>query len=115
MKQVEQIFSKIDLDEYLESLTYKEQGGLITPEVEMLQNALDLSNIKIRECMVPRTDVAAININSSIEELKQLFIETKYGSRCLHTRPFLHANSAACAILFPSADINIALSSNIIS
>ena len=78
MKQVEQIFGKIDLDEYLESLTYKEKGRSITPEVEMLQNALDLSNIKIRECMVPRTDVAAINIISSIEELKGLFIKTKY-------------------------------------
>ena len=78
-KEVSQLFSKIDLDEYLESLTHhtnSNSGNNI--EVEMLQNALELSNIKVRECMVPRTDMAAINIKSSVEQLLKLFIETKY-------------------------------------
>ena len=78
-KEVSQLFSKIDLDEYLESLTQhtnSNSGNNI--EVEMLQNALELSNIKVRECMVPRTDMAAINIKSSVEQLLKLFIETKY-------------------------------------
>lgn len=78
-QEVNQLFSKIDLDEYLESLTQNNNsnsGNNI--EVEMLQNALELSNIKVRECMVPRTDMAAINIKSSVEQLLKLFIETKY-------------------------------------
>ena len=78
-EQVNQVFSKLDLDEYLESLTQNTIGQ--TPqntEVEMLQNVLELSNIKVRECMVPRTDVSAININSSIEELTDLFVDTKF-------------------------------------
>ena len=78
IEQVKQIFSKVDLDEYLASLTNKEQGEIINSEVEMLQNALELSKIRVRECMVPRTDLAVININSSIEELKSLFVKTKY-------------------------------------
>jgi len=78
-EQVNQVFSKIDLDDYLGSLTNNIQGEESSNlEVEMLQNALDLSNIKVRECMVPRTDVSAINIKSSIKELKDIFIETKF-------------------------------------
>ena len=61
---VRQIFSTVDLDEYLENLS--------------LQNAIELSNTKVRECMVPRTDMIAINIKSPINELKSLFISKKY-------------------------------------
>jgi CBS domain containing-hemolysin-like protein len=79
IKEVNQLFSKIDLDEYLESLTqHGDSNSANNIEVEMMQNALELSNIKVRECMVPRTDMAAINIKSSVEQLLQLFIKTKY-------------------------------------
>ena len=79
INEVNQLFSKIDLDEYLESLTqYTNSNSGNNIEVEMLQNALELSNIKVRECMVPRTDMAAINIKSSVEQLLKIFIETKY-------------------------------------
>ena len=78
-EQVNQVFSKLDLDEYLESLTQNTVGEKPQQtEVEMLQNVLELSNIKVRECMVPRTDVSAININSSIKELTELFVNTKF-------------------------------------
>ena len=78
-EQVNQVFSKVDLDEYLESLTQNITGEKPqNTEVEMLQNVLELSNIKVRECMVPRTDVSAINIKSSIKELIDLFVHTKF-------------------------------------
>ena len=78
-EQVNQVFSKLDLDEYLESLTQNIVGEKPQQtEVEMLQNVLELSNIKVRECMVPRTDVSAININSNIKELTELFVNTKF-------------------------------------
>jgi CBS domain containing-hemolysin-like protein len=44
----------------------------------MFQNALDFSEIKIRVCMIPRTDIEAIDVHSSIEELKNKFISTSY-------------------------------------
>ena len=79
MEQVKQVFSKIDLDEYFDSLTHNiDKESSIKTEVEMLQNALDLSNIKVKECMVPRTDVSALNIKSSIKELTDLFVATKF-------------------------------------
>ena len=79
IKEVNQLFSKIDLDEYLDSLTnHSSADSENNIEVEMLQNALELSNIKVRECMVPRTDMAAINIKDSVENLLQLIIQKKY-------------------------------------
>ena len=66
LRDIPQFFNKIDLDEYLESLTKETEKDGVNTELEMLQNALELSNIKMRECMVPRADLTAININSSI-------------------------------------------------
>ena len=43
----------------------------------MLQNTLQLSSKKIRECMIPRTEIIALNVNSTVKELKEKFIETK--------------------------------------
>ena len=69
-------FGRIDLDEYLSSLKFNQQNEDIA-EVEMLQNALDLSSKKLRECMIPRTEIVALDIKSSINTLKEKFIETK--------------------------------------
>jgi len=54
----------------------------------MLQNTLDLSLKKVRECMIPRTEIIALNITSTIEELKEKFIETK-----LSKIPYLQRNN----------------------
>jgi len=78
LRQVKQTFSKIDLDEYLENITIDNENEDASSEVEMLQNALELSNIKVRECMVPRTEVFAVNMKVSIDGLKQVFIDTKF-------------------------------------
>jgi CBS domain containing-hemolysin-like protein len=72
------VFNRIDLDQYLEehNLITKQSSQEIDPEVEILQNALDFSNIKVRDCMVPRTEIVGININDSIINLRNQFIKT---------------------------------------
>ena len=42
-------------------------------EVKIFQNALDFSNIKIRDCIVPRTEVVAVDLTTSLDELKSRF------------------------------------------
>jgi CBS domain containing-hemolysin-like protein len=69
-------FGRIDLDEYLSSLKTNQHVEDVV-EVEMLQNALELSSKKLRECMMPRTEIIALDIKSSINTLKEKFIETK--------------------------------------
>ncbi len=45
-------------------------------EKEILKNAIDFRSVKLRECMIPRTEIAAIEVTDSIQELEQLFTET---------------------------------------
>jgi len=72
-----QIFGKTDLDDFLSNVRSIEGEEDARVEVEMLQNALDLSEKRVRECMVPRTDIIAIDILSSMDIVRSRFIETK--------------------------------------
>ncbi len=71
------LFSKIDLEEYLKLHLNNKEDKNLDLEVQILHNALDFSNIKVRECMLPRTDIVAIEISKPIEELMTIFVETK--------------------------------------
>ena len=77
LSENKQFFNKTDLDEYLTHINKNNEEDSTSAEVEMLQNTLQLSSKKVRECMIPRTEIIALNINSSISELKKKFIETK--------------------------------------
>lgn len=54
------------------------QGDDVPSDIEIFQNAMDFSSTKIKECLIPRTEVAAIDIEDSIEELLSLFVDTGY-------------------------------------
>lgn len=72
-----QVFGKTDLDDFLSNVKSAEGIEDTRVEVEMLQNALDLTDKKVRECMVPRTDIIAMDFLSSISDIKEKFIDTK--------------------------------------
>jgi CBS domain containing-hemolysin-like protein len=70
-------FSKIDLDDYVRDLNERmEAEGELDNEMQILQNALGFSNIKARDCMIPRTDIVAYDIETTVDEIKDKFIET---------------------------------------
>jgi CBS domain containing-hemolysin-like protein len=73
----EKEFTKVDLD-YLvqDSIDNADNEDEIEEEVKIFQNALDFSETKIRDCMVPRTEIDAVEDTSTIEQLKQVFIES---------------------------------------
>ena len=77
IEEGKQVFGKTDLDEYLNNVKSAEGIEDNRVEVEMLQNALDLTDKKVRECMIPRTEIVATDIQTPIDELKDLFIKTK--------------------------------------
>ena len=69
-------FTKVDLDHFIQSsIQDTENEEEINTEVKIFQNVLDFSSIKIRDCMVPRTEIIAIEDDATIDELKMLFIE----------------------------------------
>lgn len=70
-------FSAIDLDYYLkDSAAIQPDEREDFQEIQMIQNVRDLNNIKLRECMVPRNEILAINSTESIDNLRSFFIET---------------------------------------
>lgn len=74
-----QSFSKIDLDNYvLQSIVDLSKENEVDSEMKIFRNALDFSSMKIKDCMVPRADIVAISVDTSLEILKEKFIETGY-------------------------------------
>ncbi len=54
------------------------QGDDVPSDIEIFQNAMDFSSTKIKECLIPRTEIVAIDIEDSIEDLLSLFVDTGY-------------------------------------
>jgi CBS domain containing-hemolysin-like protein len=79
-KEQETVYSRVDLNYLLqESFDTSETHKTIENEVKIFQNALDFSNVKLRDCYVPRTEIVALDIDStSVETLKQTFIQTGF-------------------------------------
>lgn len=69
-------FSKVDLDHYIDQINDQDLPDDGEVDTEIFKNALDFSNIKVRECLVPRTELVAMDITSTIEQLYQKFIDT---------------------------------------
>jgi CBS domain containing-hemolysin-like protein len=69
----------MDLDDILsENYEHVNQDDDLDNELKIFQNALDFSSVKLRECMIPRTDIIAVEQDTGIEELTDLFVETGY-------------------------------------
>ncbi len=70
-------FSKIDLDYLVQSsIDNASDNSQIDDEVRIFQNALEFSDTKVRDCMVPRTEICAVEKSSSLSDLKNIFIES---------------------------------------
>ena len=70
-------FTKVDLDYLVQSsIDNANNEDEIGEEVKIFQNALEFSETKIRDCMVPRTEIDAVEDTATIEQLKQVFIES---------------------------------------
>ena len=70
-------FSKLDLDHLVNSSIAKAKDeSEIDEDVRIFQNALEFSDTKVRDCMIPRTEICAVEYNSSVDELKNIFIES---------------------------------------
>ena len=69
--------TKVDLDYFLQQrLEEAPEDSEIETEVKMFQNALEFSNVRLRDCIVPRNEIVACEYGNSLQELKNKFIET---------------------------------------
>ena len=70
-------FTKVDLDYLVQtSINNAENEEDIEDEVKIFQNALDFADTKVRDCMVPRTEIRAVEDNCSLDELMTVFVES---------------------------------------
>ena len=77
-ESVDEAFTKVDLDYLVQSsIDNAKSEDDIEDEVKIFQNALDFTDTKVRDCMVPRTEINAVDTdNCSIDDLKQKFLES---------------------------------------
>ena len=74
------IFNRIETNWVIQKNDFNqtEKKESVETEVQLFKNALDFSKVKLREIMVPRTEIEVLDLNSSMEELRQKFVETGY-------------------------------------
>ena len=69
-------FGRIDLEHYIrEGTENSESQEEVDHEIQIFQNALDFSKVKARECMVPRTEIVALEMEETIEVLRDKFVQ----------------------------------------
>jgi len=73
----EPVFGKVDLDHFLTTVQQEQAAdGEETGDLKIFKNALEFSGLKVRECMIPRTEIIALEVDSSLEDLAERFIES---------------------------------------
>lgn len=71
-------FGKVDLDNFFNESKGKETETEMEHDVKMFQNALDFADVKLRECIVPRTEIVALEVGDMIQNLRNKFVETGF-------------------------------------
>ncbi len=73
----EPVFGKVDLDHFLTDVKPEQDtDGEETGDLKIFKNALEFSGLKVRECMIPRTEVIALEVDSPLDDLAERFIES---------------------------------------
>ncbi len=75
--QENKVFSRVDLDHLInQGETDNRQPQPYQHNIRIFRNALDFSSVKLRECMVPRTEIKAVELGTPVSDLKEMFIKT---------------------------------------
>jgi CBS domain containing-hemolysin-like protein len=72
-----EVFSKIDLEHFIQQTKDGDTDDNIELNNELFENVLSLSEIKMRTCLIPRKEIEAVDINTSLDVVKERFIDTK--------------------------------------
>ncbi|MDA3907136.1 MAG: hemolysin family protein [Bacteroidales bacterium] len=77
LKDEEYIISPIELNDFVQEITETEDDSVVGEQEKVLfKNAIEFRSVKIRECMVPRTEIFALEINESVDELQKVLTES---------------------------------------
>ncbi len=71
------VFSKIDLEHFMQQTKHSDEEDSSEINKELFENALSLSEVKLRECLIPRKEIEGVDSNASVATVKEKFIQTK--------------------------------------
>ena len=77
LNEKKEVFTKIDLEHFLQQSKHHDEEDTSEINKELFENALSLSEKKIRECLIPRKEIEGVDIRTNIEEVKNIFINTQ--------------------------------------
>ena len=79
-EQEQLVFGRVDLNKFIgeSDMPAGEISETVENEIKLFKNALDFSKVKLRECLVPRPEIEAIDVKTPMDELRQRFIETGF-------------------------------------
>ena len=77
LNEKKDVFSKIDLEHFMQQSKSHEEEDSSEINKELFDNALSLSEVKLRECLIPRREIEGVDSTTSIEEVKAKFINTQ--------------------------------------
>lgn len=82
----------IDLDNYVQEYTEekKDEETLLEPEIQMLHNAIEFKNVRLRECMVPRTEIVALEENDNIDTLRKTHLKSGHSKIIIYRQSIDH-------------------------
>lgn len=77
LNEKKDVFTKIDLEHFIQQSKHHDEENASEINKELFENALSLSEKKIRECLIPRKEIEGVDITTNIEEVKNIFIKTQ--------------------------------------
>jgi len=72
------VFGKVDLNNLIQEHSIDDKTEEKDNEIRLFRNALDFSDVKLRECLIPRTEIVAVSLETSIEDLRTMFTESGF-------------------------------------
>ena len=78
--QKDNMFSKVDIEDIIDNSTDFSSSAKSAQELKIFQNAMDFSSIKLRECIIPRNKILAVQVNDSVEDVRKMFVETGHSN-----------------------------------
>ena len=80
------VYTKVDLEQFVKQLRTGQDSDSNELNTELFENALHLSHVKVRECLVPRNEIEAMPIQTDIQDLKNFFLESKISKVIIYAK-----------------------------
>jgi CBS domain containing-hemolysin-like protein len=77
IKEQNNVFTRVDMDVFVKQSLHGHDSENTEVNTELFENALDLVNVRIRKCMIPRNEIEAVPVHTPITEVREKFIDTR--------------------------------------